>query len=163
MKSIKLILIALLGLMLIVGCEDTKSEDNGNDVDVWIGTWLSAGADVAPILAAYFLYDSVRVEFKDDNTLILESHVTNAAWSTLQGTYVITESATGDIHKFAANYTAFEQEGIIEITAGSPDVLKLEAVQTVPDLGATIPAVAGGFGADPTLGTANIQTYKRVE
>lgn len=163
MKSIKLILIALLGLMLIVGCEDTKSEDNGNDVDAWIGTWLSAGADVAPILAAYFLYDSVRVEFKDDNTLILESHVTNAAWSTLQGTYVITESATGDIHKFAANYTAFEQEGIIEITAGSPDVLKLEAVQTVPDIGAIPPTVAVGFGQDPTFGAGLIQTYKKID
>lgn len=163
MKSIKLILIALLGLMLIVGCEDTKSEDNGKDVDAWIGTWLSAGADVAPILAIYFLYDSVRVEFKDDNTLTLETHVTNAAWSTLPGTYVITESADGNIHKFAANYTAFEQEGIIDVTDGDPDVLRLEAVQTVPDIGATIPTVAGGFGADPTLGTTNIQTYKRVE
>ena len=160
MKSIKLILIALLGLMLIVGCEDTKNDDNKNDVDAWIGTWLSAGDDVAPLLAALFLYDSVRVTFEDDNTLILESHVANGAWTTLPGTYVITESDEGDIHTFAANYTAFEQEGIIEII---DDDMRLEAVQTVPDIGATVPTVAGGFGADPTLGVINIQTYKRVD
>ena len=160
MKSIKLILIALLGLMLIVGCEDTKNDDDKNDVDAWIGTWLSAGDDVAVLLTfPPFTYDSVRVEFKDDNTLVLESHTAGGAWATLPGTYVITESDDGDIHTFAAIYTAFEQEGIIEII---DDTMRLEAVQTVPDIGATVPTVAGGFGADPTLGTINIQTYRRV-
>ena len=160
MKITKILLIALMGLMLLVSCEDTKNDDNENDLDAWIGTWLSAGADVAPILVALFTYDSVRVEFKDDNTLTLDSHVANGAWTSLPGTYVITESNEGDIHGFAANYTAFEQEGIIEII---DNVLRLEAVQTVPDIGASVPTVAGGFGADPALGTFNIQTYKKVD
>ena len=159
MKSIKLILIALLGLMLLVSCGDTKNDDEAKDVDVWIGTWLSAGDDVAPILVALFTYDSVRVEFKDDNTLTLESHVANGAWTSLPGTYVVTESADGDIHGFAANYTAFEQEGIIEVI---DEVLRLEAVQTVPDIGALVPTVAAGFGADPALLAFNIQTYRKV-
>ena len=162
MKSIKLILIALLGLMLLVGCGDTKNDDEAKDVDAWTGIWLSAGTDVAPILIAFFQYDSVRVEFKDDNTLTLESHVADGAWTTLQGTYVITESADGNIHHFAANYTAFEQEGIIDVTDGDPDVLRLEAVQTVPDIGAIPPTVAGGFGVDPTFGAGLVQTYKKV-
>jgi hypothetical protein len=162
MKSIKLILIALLGLMLLVSCGDTKNDDDAKDVDAWIGTWLSAGTDVAPILVAFFQYDSVRVEFKDDNTLTLESHVANGAWTTLQGTYVVTESADGNIHHFAANYTAFEQEGIIDVTDGDPDVLRLEAVQTVPDIGAIPPTVAGGFGVDPIFGAGLVQTYKKV-
>ena len=59
MKITKILLIALMGLMLLVSCEDTKNDDNENDVDAWIGTWLSAGADVAPILVALFAYDSV--------------------------------------------------------------------------------------------------------
>ncbi len=160
MKSIKLILIALLGLMLIVGCEDTKNDDEDKKADAWIGTWLSAGDDVAPLLVALFAYDSVRVTFEEDNTLTLESHVANGAWTTLPGTYVITESDEGNIHAFAANYTAFEQEGIIEII---DDNMRLEAVQTVPDIGATVPTVAGGFGADPTLLMMNVQTYKRVD
>ena len=162
MKSIKLIFIVLMGLMLLVGCGDTKNDDEAKDVDAWTGIWLSAGTDVAPILVAFFQYDSVRVEFKDDNTLTLESHVADGAWTTLQGTYVITESANGNIHHFAANYTAFEQEGIIEVTDGDPDVLRLEAVQTVPDIGAIPPTVAGGFGVDPTFGAGLVQTYKKV-
>jgi hypothetical protein len=160
MKSVKIILIALLGLMLIVGCEDTKNDDKDTDVDAWIGTWLSAGADVAPILVAVFQYDSVRVTFEEDNTLTLDSHVANGAWTSIPGTYVVTESADGDIHGFAANYTAFEQEGIIEVI---DNVMRLEAVQTVPDIGATVPTVAGGFGADPALGVANIQTYRKQD
>lgn len=159
MKLLKFVLIALLGLMLLVSCEDSKNDDKDAEADVWIGTWLSAGTDVAPILVALFAYDSVRVEFKDDNTLTLESHVANGAWTSTPGTYVITESADGDIHGFAANYTAFEQEGIIEIIG---DDMRLEAVQTVPDIGATIPTVAAGFGADPALGIWNIQKYKKV-
>lgn len=159
MKSIKLILIALLGLMLLVGCGDTKNDDEAKDVDAWIGTWLSAGTDVAPILSTYFLNDSIFVEFKDDNTLTLDTHTIGAAWTADQATYVITKSADGDIHHFAATYTAFEQEGIIEVIG---DVLKLEAVQTVPDIGAIPTTVANGFGQDPIWGAQLIQTYKKV-
>ncbi|MFC1528001.1 hypothetical protein ACFLZA_02670 [Candidatus Neomarinimicrobiota bacterium] len=160
MKSIKLILIALLGLMILVSCGDTKNDDNANDVDAWIGTWLSAGTDVAPILANFFFNDSIIVEFKDDKTLTLDTHTAGAAWTNQTATYVITESADGDIHHFAANYTAFEQEGIIEII---DNVLRLEAVQTVPDIGAVPATVAGGFGADPVWGAQLIQTYRKVD
>jgi len=159
MKLLKFVLIALLGLMLLVSCEDSKNDDNNAEADAWIGTWLSAGTDVAPLLVALFAYDSIRVVLNDDNTLTLDSHVANGAWTSLPGTYVVTESEEGDIHGFAANYTAFEQDGIIEIIG---DNMRLEAVQTVPDIGALVPTVAAGFGANPALGTFNIQTYKRV-
>jgi len=160
MKLLKFALIAILGLMLLVSCKDSKNDDNNAEADVWIGIWLSAGADVAPILAIYFLNDSIRVEFKDDNTLTLDTHTIGAGWTSDQATYVITESAEGDIHHFAATYTAFEQEGIIEVI---DDVLRLEAVQTVPDIGATPATVDGGFGQDPFWGAQLIQTYKRVD
>ena len=162
MKSIKLILITLLGIMLLVGCGDTKNDDEANDVDIWVGTWLSAGTDVAPILAIYFLNDSIRVEFKDDNTLTLDTHTVGGAWVASQATYLITKSAESTIHQFKATYPAFEQEGIVEVTDGDPDVLRLEAVQTVPDIGAIPPTVAGGFGNDPVWGAQLIQTYKKV-
>lgn len=160
MKITKILLIALMGLMLLVSCEDTKNDDNENDVDAWIGTWLSAGDDVAPVLANFFFNDSIIVEFKDDNTLTLDTHTAGAAWTNQTATYVITESADGDIHQFAANYTAFEQEGIIEII---DNVLRLEAVQTVPDIGAVPATVASGFGADAVWGAQLIQTYKKVD
>ena len=72
----------------------------------------------------------------------------------------ISKSADGDIHHFAATYPAFEQEGIIEVI---DNVLRLEAVQTVPDISAVPPTVAGGFGADAIWGAQLIQTYKKVD
>jgi len=160
MKLLKFVLIALLGLMLLVSCEDSKNDDNNAEADVWIGTWLSVGADVAPILATFFFNDSIIVEFKDDNTLTLDTHTIGAAWTNQTATYVITESANGDIHHFAATYPAFEQEGIIEIIG---DNMRLEAVQTVPDIGAVPATVSGGFGKDPAWGAQLIQTYRRVD
>ncbi|MGD9898116.1 MAG: hypothetical protein AB7T22_03215 [Calditrichaceae bacterium] len=56
-------------------------------------------------------------------------------------------------------YAAFEQEGIFQVIDATPDTLKLEAVQTLPDIGATPRTVATGFGSDPALGTSNIQYY----
>jgi len=160
MKITKILLIVLMGLMLLVSCEDSKNDDEGNDVDAWIGTWLSAGDDVAPILAAFFLNDSIRVEFRDDNTLTLDTHTIGAGWVSDQATYIITESNDGDIHHFAATYTAFEQEGIIEVI---DSVMRLEAVQVVPDIGAVPATVASGFGADAVWGAQLIQTYKKVD
>ncbi len=161
MKRYSILMVLILGLLLVMGCEDDSGTDaNDNDVDVWVGNWLSAGPNVAYLLSAYFQYDSVKVEFTEDNTVTLETHVMDGAWTTLEGTYVLTESSDSDIDVIQLIYTAFEQEGIIEIDG---DTLRLEAVQTVPDIAATVPTPAGGFGADPTLGTINIQTYIRQD
>ena len=158
MRRYPIILILILGLFLVIGCEDDDASDNdGNNADVWVGTWLSAEADVAPLLVALFTLDSVEATFGEDNTVLLRQHVIDAGWTELNGTFVITESTDSDIDAITLDYTTFTQEGIIEIIDG---VLRLEAVQTVPDLGATVPTVAAGFGADPTLGTYNIQTYR---
>ncbi len=161
MKRYSILLVLALGLLLVLGCEDDSGTDaNNNDVDVWIGNWLSAGPNVAYILSAYFQYDSVKVEFTEANTVTLETHVIDGAWTTLEGTYVLTESSDSELDVIQLIYTAFEQEGIIQIDG---DTLRLEAVQTVPDIAATVPTPAAGFGADPTLGTMNIQTYIRQD
>ncbi len=161
MKRYSILIVLILGLLLVLGCEDDSGTNaNENDVDVWVGNWLSAGDNVAYILSAYFQYDSVKVEFTADNTVTLETHVMDAGWTTLEGTYVLTESSDSDIDAIQLIYTAFEQEGIIQIVG---DTLRLEAVQTNPDIAATVPTVAAGFGADETLGTINIQTYIRQD
>ena len=161
MKRYSILIVLILGLLLVMGCEDDSGTDaNDNDVDVWVGNWLSAGPNVAYLLSAYFQYDSVKVEFTEDNTVTLETHVIDGAWTSLEGTYVLTESTDSDLDVIQLIYTAFEQEGIIEIDG---DTLRLEAVQTVPDIAATVPTPAAGFGADPTLGTINIQTYIRQD
>jgi len=161
MKRYTILMVLILGLLFVMGCEDDSGTDaNNNDVDVWVGNWLSAGPNVAVILSTYFQYDSVKVELAEDNTVTLETHVIGGAWTSQGGTYVLTESSDSEIDVIQLIYTAFEQEGIIQI---SGDTLTLEAVQTIPDLGATIPTPAAGFGADPTLGTWNIQTYIRQD
>ena len=157
----------MIGLVVLGACSDDDDDDGGGGTtpvvpDAWEGTWLSAGADVAPILVSLFAYDSVRVTFNDDNTVVLESHPADGAWSTLNGVYTVTESANSEIDAIAINYTAFEQEGIIQVWAANPDSLYLEAVQTVPDIGAVPLTPEDGFGADPTLLHFNIQKYRKI-
>jgi hypothetical protein len=98
-----------------------------------------------------------------DKTIELESHIKDGAWTTTPGVFTVAESATGDVHSISINYTAFEQQGIFQVTEGTPDMFMLEAVQTVPDIGAVPRTPATGFGSDPALGSLNIQTYVRVK
>lgn len=162
-----LVLMAIAAMMSFVACSDDDDDDNGGTnplmADAWVGQWLSAGDDVAPILVTVFNYDSVRVWLNEDQTVRLDTHIEGGAWATLEGVYSVTESADGDVHAIAINYTAFEQEGIIEVTAGSPDGMRLEVVQTVPDISAVPRTPETGFGSDPTLGDLNIQTYVREQ
>ena len=157
----------IIGLVALGACSDDDDDNNGGGTDpvvpdAWVGTWLSAGDDVAPILVAIFDYDSVRVTYNDDNTIVLESHPAGGAWTALNGVYTVTESQDSEIDAVAINYTAFEQEGIVQVFPASPDSMFLEVVQTVPDIGAAPLTPEDGFGADPTLGTANIQIYRKV-
>lgn len=164
MKKLIYLLLLLLSLSF-VACSSDDNDDGGTDpVDqkAWIGTWLSTGTDVAPLLVSLFNYDSVRVTLAEDQTVTLESHIQDGAWTTLTGVYSVTESSSGTIHVININYTAFEQEGILEITSGNPDRMKLEVVQTIPDIGAVPRTPETGFGSDASLGTINIQNYVRI-
>lgn len=164
MKKLIYLLMVLLSLSFAACSED---DDNGtdpvDDAKPWVGTWLSADANVAPILVSLFKYDSVRVVMNEDKTVSLESHVIDGAWTpATSGVYQITESSSGNVHTIKLSYNAFDQEGIIEVTTGNPDTMKLEAVQTTPDIGATPRTPDTGFGSDPALGAFNIQNYVRV-
>lgn len=163
MKKLLFLLIAILSISFISCSNDEGTNDPVVKTDPWVGTWLSADANVAPILVALFSYDSVRVTMNADKTIQLDSHIKDGAWATIPGVYTITKSASGNVHSININYTAFEQEGIIEIITGTPDQMKLEAVQTVPDIAAVPRTPATGFGSDPALGAYNIQTYVRIK
>lgn len=155
--------VLICGLTWITGCGDDDETTAPPETDEWVGTWLSAGENVAPILVAVFNYDSVRVVFDENQIVTLDSHVADGAWSTISGTYLVTRYESGDIHSIETIYTAFSQEGIIQVISASPDTMKLEVVQTVPDIGAVPRTPETGFGSDPTLGDANIQIYLREE
>jgi len=163
-----MLLTLTLALVGLAACSDDDDDDNNSGTnppvpDAWVGTWLSEGDDVAPILAgAPFNYDQIRVTLGEDNTVLLESHVTDGAWSSLNGTYAVTESANSDIDAIQIVYPAFTQEGIIQVWTASPDSMWLEAVQTVPDYGFVPRTPESGFGTDPVYTDTNIQVYRRV-
>jgi hypothetical protein len=166
--KIAFLLTLVLGLVALGACSD-DDDDNGTGTNPnptakpWHGTWLSTGTDVAPILVSLFSYDSVRVTMNDNNTVVLETHPAGGAWASQSGVYTVTESASSDIDAIAINYTAFEQEGIVQVWAAAPDSMWLEVVQTVPDIGATPRTPATGFGSDAALGVLNIQKYRRID
>lgn len=155
-------LVLLLGLLLFgfAGCSD--DDDNKDPVvpvvedDPWVGNWLSAGANVA-----YFVTldpvnaDTVDVTMNADNTIVLRQHSFKTGdWTTSNGTYTVTESASGDVHTIGFTYPDLEQIGIFQIVAADPDTLKLEVVPTTftPQ-----PTVENGLGFD--YGDLNIQIY----
>ncbi len=160
MKRFMLASLLIAGLLFAVSCsKDSDNGTNAGDSEVWEGTWLSAGDNVAVILSYYFNYDSIRVEFRDDQTVTTDQHVTDGAWTTVEGTYSVTKADAGDVHSISIVYPAFEQQGIIEVTDGDPVTMRLEVVQTNPDIGAVPRTPESGFGSDAGLGTSNIQTY----
>jgi hypothetical protein len=174
MKSLKLVLILTLGLSLmmfaVIGCDD---DDDDNTVappvetisDHIVGTWLSAGDNLAPLLAGDpFNLDSIIVTFGEDQTIVLEQRSTvTEAWTTSNGTWVVDEETfEGEIFKFTGDYStpvAFTQVGICSVV---DDVFMLEAVQTVPDVGAPVPTVDLGFGGT-VFASLNVQTYVRTD
>jgi len=165
MKTLRIamMLTLLASALVLSSCSDDDGDDGGTDPVVpkeWHGTWLSAGDNVAPLLVAVFNYDSVRVVMRDDNTVTLSTHVIGGAWTDTEGTYSVTETGKSDVLAISLVYPAFEQEGIIQTTLGAPDVLQLEVVQTLPDIGAVPRTPTSGFGSDATLGDSNIQVYE---
>lgn len=165
MKRLLLVLTIILSLFLMISC--SKDDDNTTaptKVEAWVGTWLSAGTNVSPLLSgATFNIDSIRVEMKENKTITTASHVKNGAWTTLTGTYAVTKAASGDIHSIEIVYTAYSQGGIIQVVKGSPDTMKLEVIQTVPAIPFTPRTPETGFGSDAALGVLNIQKYVRLK
>lgn len=161
-----LMILALLGL---AACSDDDDDNNTgtnpNPVDPWIGEWLSAGTDVAPILVAFAGYDTVRVTYNEDQSVTLDTHVAATGWSSQNGIYVVTENDGSDILTVHIEYTNpnFIQDGIMQIWTASPDSMWLEVVQTDPDIGATPLTYDQGFGADAALGVMNIQKYRKQD
>lgn len=132
------------------------------------GTWVSAGADVAPILVTLFSVDSIVAVFNSNQTYEVLQYAGGAISPiTLSGTYTQTLSSEGAIWTITVDQTspaALTSEGIFEVDASTnPDGMQYEIVQTSPDIGATPPTPADGFGSSSggAFGDTNIQNYKR--
>ncbi len=131
------------------------------------GTWVSEGANVAPLLFSLFGTARVEATFNENGSYEVVQTDTAGASLTLSGTFTMTKSDVDNIFEITANQTspsALTSEGIFEIYSdATPFTMKYEIVQTSPDIGATPPTPAGGFGSTNggLLGTVNVQTYVR--
>jgi hypothetical protein len=131
------------------------------------GTWVSEGTNVAPLLVSLFATARIEATFNSNGSYEVVQTDTSGASVTLSGTFTMTKSSVDNIFEITAEQTspaALTSTGIFEIYSdSSPFTMKYEIVQTSPDIGATPPTPAAGFGSTNggALGTINVQTYIR--
>lgn len=170
MNRFKLWTLAILGFSIIaVSCEkEDDNDDNNNNTPTKEGIqgeWESSGTDVAPLLVTLFGTDSIYASFKTDMTYVVEQYDSSGTKLTLTGVYTQAKSNVGDIWTIEVNQSSpatLVSEGIFEV---SGTTMQYEIVQTSPDIGATPPTPAGGFGSTNggALGTLNVQTYQSLD
>jgi len=168
MKKLKIWAFALLAISLLtVSCEDEEESTTTTPAVQKVGIqgeWASSGSDVAPILVALFGTDSIYANFETNFSYTVEQYDTNGTKLTLAGVYTQTKSSSGDIYTIEVNQSspaALVSEGIFEVSGST---MRYEIVQTSPDIGATPPTAAAGFGSTNNggLGSVNIQVYQKI-
>jgi hypothetical protein len=160
-----------MGLVLAFGvaaCGEDDPVDPGTQQDVLVGTWVSAGANVAPgLTVAPFNVDSIRAVFDANQTYRVFQYSGGAAQPLeLTGTWQATTGGQGTIRGVTATQTspvAVTAQGIFRVNADN--TMQYEVIQTQPELaGVNAPTTAGGFGSTSIAGTATaayVQTYVR--
>lgn len=127
-------------------------------------SWLSAGADIAPILAPFA--KEIFVDFRADGTYLVVQTDLDDAVINLNGTYVQEESSVDGIWNISLNQTnpsVLTSEGIFMIDG---DVMLYEVAQTEPAIsGVTPPTAEAGFGSTSggAFGENNVQTYVKQD
>ena len=161
----KVFAIIMLLTLVIVACQKSDEEVTYDPAtDGVVGEWYSSGTNVSTLLVTYFSIDSIYALFEENNTYLVESFAAGSK-TTYSGTYVQTKSGTGDIWNITLNQstpTAVTSEGIFLITkVGDGYTMQYEVAQTEPNIGATAPTAAAGFGSTSggALGDWNIQTF----
>ncbi|MFH0735810.1 MAG: hypothetical protein V1773_14915 [bacterium] len=168
-KSILLFVVFALSLS-IFGCkDDDNSTENVTPKDPIVGTWVSEGNNVAPLLVYFFKAKKITATFNENFSYTVVQIDSSNGSTTFTGTYTLTKGTTGTIYQIVVNQqtpSVLIAEGIYQIdTAAEPDGMKYEVIQTTPAIGATPPTVTAGFGSSSggALGTSNIQKYVRVQ
>lgn len=133
-----------------------------------IGNWYSSGTNVAFLLAAVGI-DSIYVEFKADNSYLVEAFTADGSKTTMEGTYAQSGSTVAGIWNIVLNQstpTSLRSEGIFEVISGQPVTMRYEVAQVDPAIpGVTPPTASAGFGSTSAgaFGTWNIQNYIKLD
>ncbi len=164
-----LLLLVVAGSVFFTSCKDDETTTEPVvQKDPLIGTWISTGANVAPLLNTIFAavggVDTVYSTFSENNSYVVKQVNKNKSFATYEGTYTVTKSTTGDIHKISIVQTkpsAATNEGIYQISSTTtPNTMKYEVVIT--SVGTNVPPTPEkGFGSTNggAFGTLNVQNY----
>ena len=156
--------------MLLAGCGTAVDSGGGpTQENAIIGSWLSTGADVAPLLAgAPFNNTKITATFNNDGTYSVVSIDTSNKELDYAGTYQIMQSGTGNIVQIRCSQvmpSTAQAEGMYQIdTTQTPARMQYEVVQTQPTNGLTPPEPDKGFGSTVYNGSqisTLIQKYSR--
>jgi len=164
-----MLILSLAAALMVASCSKSDSGTNNDKEKLSIvGSWLSQGQNVAPLLLSLGIV-KIEATFKNDNTYTVVSYDTSNAAVTFEGTYSVKESNVDDIYNITINQskpTALTSVGIFRIyESKNPREMIYEIVQTQPDIGATPPTPEAGFGSTNggALGTWNVQKYVEVK
>ena len=167
---LSLTLAAAAAGMLLAGCGNAvETGGTGTQQQPIVGTWVSQGTDVAPLLAgAPFNNAKITATFKDDATYTVVSIDTSNKELDYSGTYQIMPSAVSNIIEIRLSEvtpSTAEVEGMYQIdTSQTPERMQYEAVQTQPTNSLQPPSPDKGFGSTVYNGiqiSTLIQKYSR--
>jgi len=164
-----------LPLALLLGCpaddtdetddtEDTDEIDTGLETSEIVGDWRSEGDNISPLFkTAFFDYVRIDATFNDDKTYEVEAENGDGNLFSFTGQYETDISTDPAIIVLDQDTPSDARaEGIWQVTTDAGLLLTYEVVQVTPDIGATPPTPAGGFGSTVSAGLAagdNVQKY----
>jgi hypothetical protein len=171
------LLILLLSVLLVFFTSCSESDDDSgtgpdDTPDSIVGSWISTGDDVAPLLNAIFIgnggIDTVYATFGSDNIYNVRQVNTDKTVLLYTGTYSASKSNVGEIFTISISQTSpatATVEGIYEIDfSAEPDKMTYEVVQTDPPAGtATTPEAGFGSTSGGAYEMQNVQKYVRTE
>ena len=168
---LSLTLAAAIAGMLLAGCGNAVETTDGpsSQQNAIIGSWVSSGADVAPLLAGAPFNDAkITATFNTDGTYTVVSIDTSNKEIDYAGTYQIMDSGIGTIWQIRCSQvtpSTAQAEGMYQVDATqTPARMQYEVVQTQPTNGLTPPEPDKGFGSTIYNGeqiATLIQKYSR--
>ncbi len=156
--------------MMLAGCGNAvDTGGTGMQQQPIIGTWISQGSDVAPLLAgAPFNNVKITATFKADATYSVVGIDSSNKEVDYSGTYEIMQSGINNIVQIRLSQvmpSTAQAEGMYQVdTSQTPQRMQYEVVQTQPTNGLTPPTPDKGFGSTIYNGmqiATLIQKYSR--